>query len=114
MTIIIKIFSVFFGLMVISKTYLNFKKGKESLTMFLFWSTTWFLIILLSFFPNIIDKIILATHSERVGIGTFLGMAIVFLFFVIYRVYIKADRIEKELTKLIREDALKKVYKRKK
>lgn len=105
MKIIIEIFSVLLGLMVIPKTYLNFKSGKESITMFLFWSATWLLVILVSFFPSIVDKIISITHSEKIGIGTFLGMAMVFLFFVIYRVYIKADRIEKEMAKLIKENA---------
>lgn len=107
MIIIVKLLSIILGLMVISKTYHDFKKGQESITMFLFWTIAWIGIILVSLFPEIVDEILNFTKGQKIGAGTFFGMSIIFLFFVIYRVYIKADRIEKRLTEITREFALK-------
>ena len=106
MIVIVKLLSIILGLMVISKTYHDFKKGKESVTMFFFWTIAWIGIILVSLFPEIIDSAINLSRGERIGTGTFLGMSIIFLFFVIYRVYIKTDRVEKDLTNLTRKIAL--------
>jgi hypothetical protein len=107
MIILVKIFSIILGLMVISKTYHDFKKGMENITMFLFWTMAWIGIILISLFPDLVSEIINLSQGQRIGTGTFFGMSIVFLFFVIYRVYIKADRIEKNLTEVVRQIATK-------
>lgn len=93
--------------MVISKTYHDFKKGKESVTMFLFWTIAWAGIITISLFPEIVSDLLTLSQGQKIGTGTFLGMSIIFLFFVIYRVYIKADRIEKNLTEIVRQIATK-------
>jgi len=108
MIILVKIFSIILGLMVISKTYHDFRKGRESITMFLFWTIAWICIILVSLFPEIVDEIISMSQGQRIGTGTFFGISIIFLFFVIYRVYIKADRIERDLAEVVRQVAIKK------
>ena len=43
----------------------------------------------------------------RTGLGTFFGMGLVFLFFVVYRMYARVGRIEHNLTKTIQELALR-------
>jgi len=44
---------------------------------------------------------------RRAGLGTFFGMGLVFLYFVVYRIYVKIERIEQNLTKTIQELALR-------
>lgn len=110
MITIVKLLSIILGLMVISKTYHEFKKGKESVTMFLFWTIAWIGIILISLFPNIVSEIIDLSQGQKIGTGTLLGMSIIFLFFVIYRVYVKADRVEKDLAEIVRQVAIKKIH----
>ena len=90
----------------ISKSYVDFRARAESLQMFLFWTLTWTMIVLLAVFPSIID-VLIASSSGGTGLGTFFGMAIVFLFFVMYRIYAKLERIEQNLTKTIQELALR-------
>lgn len=107
MIIIARIFASFLAALVIIKTYADFKRGKESLIVFLFWLIAWLLIVSIAFFPQIIEWLIKQLGGQRTGLGTVFGMALVFLFYVIYRIYLKADRIEKELTKLNRELALR-------
>ncbi len=75
--------------------------------MFLFWSATWTAIVVVALFPQIIDLLIAYFGGGRTGIGTFFGMGLVFLFFVVYRMYVKLERIEQKLTKTIQEIALR-------
>jgi hypothetical protein len=94
-------------LIAISKSYVDFRARAESLQMFVFWTVTWTMIVLLAVFPSIIDVLMAFSAGPRTGLGTVFGMAIVFLFFVMYRIYVKLERIEQNLTKTIQELALK-------
>ena len=102
-----KIFSILFAAIVISKSYVDLRARAESLQMFIFWVFTWALIVLVALFPSIIDILIASTIYGRAGLGTVFGMGLVFLFFVVYRIYVKMERVEQMLTKTIQELALK-------
>lgn len=101
---IIKYLALILTLLVIIKSYLAYRQRQESLTMFLFWSITWIGIIAVAFYPEIITKVF---GERRLGVGSFLGISLVFVYFVLYRVYTKADRIEKQLHDIVRGLALK-------
>jgi hypothetical protein len=102
-----KVFALILGAIVLSKSYIDFRSRNESLKVFLFWTITWGMIVVVALFPSIIDAVIKFAGGERAGLGTFFGMAIVFLFFVVYRTYVKMQRIEQKLTKTIQELALR-------
>jgi hypothetical protein len=102
---IAKLITTILAILVISKSYLSYRKRQEPLAVFLFWAITWLAIAGLSYFPQVIDYLI--APDKGVGLGTVFGVVITFLLFVVYRIYIKADRIEKNLTKLVSELAVK-------
>jgi hypothetical protein len=102
-----KVFSVLLALIVISKSYVDFRARAESFRVFLFWLVTWTAIVVVALFPSLIDVLISAFGGGSGGVGTFLGMALVFLFFVVYRVYMKLERMQQNLTKTIQELALR-------
>lgn len=102
-----QIFSVLLAAVVISKSYVDFRAKVESLQIFLFWIFTWTAIVIIAVFPSIIDLLISSFGGGRAGLGTFFGMALVFLFFTVYRMYVRIQRLEQNLTKTIRELALR-------
>lgn len=102
-----QIFSVLLAAVSISKSYVDFKARAESLQMFLFWVFTWMLIVIVSLFPSIIDWMLSFGTGGRAGLGTFFGMALVFLFFVVYRIYVRLERIQQSLVQTIQELALR-------
>lgn len=102
-----QIFSVLLAFIVISKSYVDFRSRAESLPMFIFWVFTWTTIVIVALFPSIVDILISSFGSGRAGLGTVFGMALVFLFFVVYRMYVKLERIEQNLTRTIQELALR-------
>lgn len=114
MIIIAKIVSIVLALVVISKSYLDFKKKRESLTMFLIWSLIWIIVVTIAVFPFIAEKAIDQLGSGRTGIGTVLGIGMVLMLYIVYRVYTKSNRIEYQLRELITKISLYEANDRKK
>jgi len=108
--LISQIFSILLGGTAISKCYVDFRARRESLPMFVVWTLTWTTIILVAVRPDIVP-ILLARGGGRAGIGTFLGMGVVFLFFLLYRVYVKLEYLEQKLTTLVQDIALREYLK---
>ncbi len=103
MLIIAKIFATVLGLLVISRSFIDFKRKKESFTMTVFWILIWAGILALAYYPNLVDELIKQTGGQRTGIGTVFGMAIAFVLFINYRIYVKANRVEKAVIALAKE-----------
>lgn len=103
MLIIAKIVAITIAIFVLAKITVDYKKKSENTVMFLFWECVWWGVIIVTLFPQLIDKIF---GEGRSGVNTFLGLAFVFLLYLFYRVYLKADRTEKALNLLIKELAI--------
>ncbi len=101
-----QVFSVLMAIIAISKSYVDFRGKVESFGVFLFWFLTWLSIVIVALFPSIIARLI-AAGGGQAGLGTFFGMVIVFLFFLVYRVYVRLKRVEQNLTATVREMALR-------
>ena len=111
--LISRVFALLFATIVISKGVVDYKNKNESLTMTVFWTATWLVITTIAFFPSIIDSAIELAGGSRTGLGTVLGIAIIFVLFVSYRVYVKANRIEKQVNQLAKTLALRDIKGRK-
>ena len=105
--IISKIFAFILAAIVVSKSYVDFRNKVESLQVFLFWVFTWATIVIVALRPSVVDFMITSFGGGRTGLGTFFGMGLVFLFFLVYRMYVRVGRIEHNLTKTIQELALR-------
>src|ERR1051325_7979408 len=100
LSIAAKVFSLVLAIIALSKSYVDFRGRRESFSMLVFWTGTWVLIIVFALFPSLVDVLLSFSGSERVGLGTFFGMALVFLYFIVYRLYVKLERIEQNLIKV--------------
>ena len=100
------------ALIVLANSYDDYRRGKESLQIFLFWSAAAVVILIVTLFPGIIDTIMGTLGGQRTGLGTVFGLGLVFLFYLSYRIFVKADRVEKDITKLVQDLALKDLKKK--
>ena len=98
----------------VSKSYVDFKARKDSLQIFIFWLMTWIAVVIVALFPRIIDVLIERFGGGETGLGTFFGMALVFVLFVVYRIYIKLERIEQTVIKTVQDIALREEWKSRK
>jgi hypothetical protein len=100
------------AVVVIARSFEDWRKGNDSWPIFLFWTVAAGGILAVALFPQLVDWAIGKLGGQRTGIGTIFGLGLVFLFYLSYRIFVKADRVEKEMTRLTRELALKNLKKK--
>ena len=106
MTELIKLIAIIIALTTIAKTYLDYRKKRESLVMLIFWTIIWVAATTVVVYPVIIEKISFYTRDYTFTLGSVISLAFIFMLFIIYRVYAKAARIEYQVTQLARKVAL--------
>lgn len=104
---LLRIVIVIFSLFALSRVYLRFRERKLSSFAFIFWMAVWITGLIFLFFPDV-----LSGFAKFVGIGrgvdVLLYTSIIVIFYLIFRIYVKLDDIEKQITALTRIIALKK------
>ncbi|HLD88587.1 MAG TPA: DUF2304 family protein [Candidatus Nanoarchaeia archaeon] len=98
---------VLFALFALSRAFLRFREGKMSLKEMLFWILLWASVIFVVFFSRM-TFIISRIFGIGRGIDLVVYVSIVALFYLIFRIYVKIENIEQDITKIVREVALRK------
>jgi len=107
MIIITKIIAILLALMVISKSFYDYKRKRESFVTFMFWSLAWVFIVYVALVPKIFYSFATKLADQNIGIGTFVGLAFIFLFYITYRVYMKAHRLEQQIRDIVMRIGIK-------
>ncbi len=100
--IILRIATSIFVFFAISRAYLRFKDRSLGAMSFFLWTSIWALALLFIFDPNLSSIIAELTGLGRGADAAFL-LSIILIFYLIFRLYIKIDTIDKNLTSLIIE-----------
>ncbi len=97
--------AVAFSLFALSRVFLRMRKSEISKGEFAFWSLLWIVIIIISVIPRTTNFL-----AQIVGIGRgadlALVIAVILLFYLNFRLYVKISNTEQEITRLVRELAL--------
>jgi len=103
----IQIVAILFVLFAYSRVILRFKDNKITVKEFIFWSIIWISIIVMAAIPKIAGWFSVLFGIRRpVDLGIYLS--IIILFYLIFRIYIKLESLESNLTKITRNVAIKK------
>lgn len=102
-----------FILFAASRATLRFREGKISLWAFIGWIILWLWVGIIIWIPGV------TTHIAKIlGIGRGADLliygSIITLFYLIFRIYVKLEDIERQITLLARKFALRNVSKPKK
>ena len=98
---------VFFVILIISiKLLLDLKKGKISLKKFFLWLIIWESLGIIVFFPNIIVELSNIVGIERAK-DLPIYVSIIILFYIVFNIAIKLEKIEQEITTLVRKITIK-------
>jgi hypothetical protein len=108
MIILIKAIAVLIAIISIIKSYLDYRRKHDSWIMFLFWTFVWFGSGLVVVYPPIIDKITQVSPDQAPTVSSLIALAFIFMLYIVYRVYVKAMRIEYQQSELIRKLGLEK------
>ena len=103
----IQIAAVVFAALHIAWILILLKRNRLPLKTAIFWFLIWFAVLVVIFATPVIDAL-----SRPIGVGRGIDMivyiSILILFWLIFQQNMKIDKLEREITKLVREKALKK------
>lgn len=101
-----KVFATIFALMVLPKLIVEYRAKKESFQMTVFWAVIWVGVLILAYFPGLVEWVIKKMGSVS-GVETIYGIAFIFIMYINYRIYAKSHRIEQNLRKIATQVGLK-------
>lgn len=102
---LLQIIAAIFAIFALSRAYLRFKERKLSSFAFIFWLGVWIIGMIFVFLPQ------LTTEFARIlGIGrgadAVVYASIAVLFYMVFRIYIKIEDTQKQITEVARKIAL--------
>ena len=103
---IIQYIIIIFALFALTRALLMLKKNKLTPKKFFSWFILWIAVIAVGFIPGISTLLSKPLGISR-GADFLVYISILVLFYLIYRIYVKLDKIDREITKIVRNIALK-------
>ena len=110
---LVKILFTIFAVFAWSRAIIRFRTKDLNIKELFFWSLIWVGMIVLVYIPGKTNFLAKMIGMDR-GNDAMFFLAIVALFYASYRLYVKSNEHEKEITKLVRALALKNIKKNKK
>ena len=105
--ILITIFVIFSLL----KLFGQKQSNKLSLFNFVIWAIVWLIVLLVFWQPEITSYLANILGIGR-GADLVVYLAVLAIIYLLFRVFVRLNKIEAEITKLVRDDAIKNVKKR--
>lgn len=93
------------ALFAISRAFLRFRDKKLGGQGLVFWISLWALAVIFAFAPHGVSYVADLVGIQR-GTDFVAYLSIILLFYMIFRIYIKFEGIEQDITKLTREIAI--------
>ena len=107
----IQIVGLLFGLFMIYYTFINYKKKEFTAKEFGFWVAAWIAVIVIAFFPSLLDPIVKYGGFFR-ALDVLIVSGFLFLIGFIFYTYTITKKTQKQVESVVRVLALKKRKKR--
>jgi small membrane protein len=109
---VLKFIVILFGILTLTRAFIQLRRDEFTPIQFVFWMFVWGIAAFFVFFPSASSYL-----ADFIGVGrgadALIYLSIMILFYGVYRIYIKLEKIERSFTKLIRHEALKHLKKKK-
>jgi len=103
---LIQFLIIAFAIFVVTRIVLNFRKGQVSLRGLIFWLGLWLIIIVGFVLPQTTTFLARIFGIAR-GADVAIYLSVVLLFYLTFKIFIKLEKIESDISKIVREIALK-------
>lgn len=108
---LIQIVIVVIALFALSRVIIHMRKGKMQPTEYFMWVSLWIAVIAVSLMPSISTSISQSVGIQR-GVDLLIYLSIIILFYLVYKIFVKLERINEDISNLTRYMALEKKKKR--
>jgi len=95
-------------LFILLKTWNSYKLKQLSTSFFILWILLWFIGLFVIFYPGFLSKIANLLKIGR-GVDLAIYVSVICLFYLIYKLFIKIQKIERQITLLVRKIAVKRI-----
>ena len=102
---IIKVIIIAFVAFVLWRTFIRFRKSEITIQEVVIWSVFWLLVVGVTLVPQQTDTISQYLGVER-GADLLVYLSVITLFFLVFRIIVKLEKIDKDITKVVRNTAL--------
>lgn len=96
-----QIFLILFALFAIFKVSRQYQRRRVSVHWFVVWTIFWLVVIAVAILPQATDVVARYVGVER-GADLLVYTAVVLLVYAMYRVFVRLERHDRELTELVR------------
>jgi len=94
-----------FVLFILLKTWRSYRTKQLSNSFFALWIFLWFSGLFVIFYPGFLSKIANLLNIGR-GVDFALYVSIILIFYMIYKINLKIEKINRDISKLIRKIAI--------
>jgi len=92
---------------ILARLFWQKQKEKISASEFIFWLVFWCVSALAIIFLKWIDLVVSDLGFSSTGINFLIYLGMVLLFYLIFKINLKLEKMDREITKIVREEALK-------
>ncbi|MBI4262597.1 DUF2304 family protein [Candidatus Uhrbacteria bacterium] len=103
---IIQILITLFVLFALSRVVIRFRAGEMTPRECLFWFFFWVVVGGVGVYPNVASWLAIALGVGR-GADAIVYVALLAIFYILFRIFTRIERIERNITALVREIALR-------
>ena len=103
---LLQIIIIIFAVFALSRSLLRIRDKEISRFQFLFWVLVWLTLILVTLIPDTARILSKPLGIDR-AVDFMVYFSIILLFYLIFRIYVKVEKISQDLTKLVRQMAKK-------
>ncbi|MCC7553131.1 MAG: DUF2304 family protein [Methanobacteriaceae archaeon] len=97
---------IIIAILAIAIIYLKFREKKISLTSFILWIFLWVMIVIIAIDPKF-SEIFARIFGISRGLDAIFIMAIISLLYMCFKLFLKIEKLEQNINKLVRELAIK-------
>ncbi len=95
------------AILLLASLAVRYRRGRMSLRKAMFWAAPWVFLAVVMLSPSLADAVAMRLGLEDangIDLVVYLGIAVAFFF--LHRIFLRIDRLEQSLTRLVRHQAL--------
>lgn len=90
------------AILILIKALVDFRRDKIKLPLFLFWLTLWLVMLVVAVFPQVIKFLEKTLLGVGRGIDAVVYFSIILIFFILFRIIARLEKIKQEITEIVR------------
>ena len=107
MVLIIQVVGIVIALFSLLMVLIRFRKKQISLREFSLWGVFWIILGVFILYPWLMSRLATLVGVGR-GVDVIVYLGLILLFYLVFKINVRMERIEQDITKIVKEEALRK------